>query len=103
MARWTIKNVRVAGVSAAVPKNIVKTSDFDFFTKEEAETFNNTVGIKERRLGPETLCASDMCYAAAEKLLADLGWERESIDVLIFESVTGDYKTPPTSCLLQEC
>jgi 3-oxoacyl-[acyl-carrier-protein] synthase-3 len=102
MARWTIKNVKIAGVSAAVPKNIVKTSDFDFFTDEEAETFNNTVGIKERRLGPDTLCASDMCYAAAEQLLSDLGWERESIDVLIFESVTGDYKTPPTSCLLQD-
>ena len=101
MAKWTIKNVRVAGVSAAVPKNIVKTEDFDFFTKEEAETFNNTVGIKERRLGPDTMCASDMCFAAAEKLLSDLGWERDSIDVLVFESVTGDYKTPPTSCLLQ--
>ena len=50
MARWTIKNVKIAGVSAAVPKNIVKTSDFDFFTAEETETFNNTVGIKERRL-----------------------------------------------------
>ena len=43
-----------------------------------------------------------MCQAAAEKLLEDLGWERESIDALIFESVTGDYKTPPTSCLLQD-
>lgn len=92
----------MAGVAAAVPKNIVKSEDFDFFTTEDAETFNNTVGIRERRLGPDTMCASDMCQAAAEKLLEDLGWERESIDALIFESVTGDYKTPPTSCLLQD-
>ena len=92
----------MAGVAAAVPKNIVKSEDFDFFTQEDAETFNNTVGIRERRLGPDTMCASDMCQAAAEKLLTDLGWERESIDALIFESVTGDYKTPPTSCLLQD-
>ena len=24
------------------------------------------------------------------------------IDVLLFESVTGDYRTPPTSCILQD-
>lgn len=102
MARWTIQNVKMAGVAAAVPKKVVKTTDFDFFTPEEAETFNNTVGIKSRHLGPDTMCASDMCQAAAERLLADLGWEKESIDVLIFESVTGDYKTPPTSCILQD-
>ena len=45
----------MAGVAAAVPKNIVKSEDFDFFTPEDAETFNNTVGIRERRLGPDTM------------------------------------------------
>ena len=102
MARWNIHNVRLAGVSACVPKEIVRTEDFTFFNQEEAEVFNNTVGIRERRLGPSTLCASDLCQEAAEKLIEKLGWAKESIDVLIFESVTGDYKTPPTSCILQD-
>ena len=48
------------------------------------------------------MCASDLCQSAGEKLLAKLGWEKDSIDVLVFESVTGDYRTPPTSCLLQD-
>lgn len=102
MARWNIKNVRIAGVSAAVPRDVVLTTDFDFFTPEEAGVFNNTVGIKQRHIAPEDVCASDLCFASAERLLSDLGWSRESVDVLIFESVTGDYKTPPTSCLLQD-
>lgn len=102
MARWEIRNVKVAGVAAAVPQNVVHTADFDFFTMEEAEVFNNTVGIKQRHLAPDDVCASDLCFSAAEKLLDDLGWDKGSIDVLIFESVTGDYKTPPTSCLLQD-
>lgn len=103
MARWTIKNVRVAGISACMPKKVVKTADLGILNAEDAATFDNTVGIRERRLGPDTLCASDMCQAAAEKLLADMGWERDSIDMLVFESVTGDYyPTPPTSCLLQD-
>ena len=102
MARWEIKNIRLAGVSMAVPKEIVKTEDFDFFSPEEAETFNKTVGIKQRHIAPDSVCASDLCFAAAEKLLAELGWARESIDVLVFESVTDDYRTPPTSCILQD-
>lgn len=102
MAQWTIKNTRIAGVSAVFPKNIVKTEDFDFFTPEEAEVFNNTVGIRQRHIAPDDVCASDMCQVAAERLIAELGWEKDSIDVLIFESVTGDYKTPPTSCILQD-
>ena len=48
------------------------------------------------------MCASDLCYDAAERLIAGLGWEKESIDVLLFASVTGDYKTPPTSAILQD-
>jgi len=102
MARWEIKNVRMAGVAATVPHRIVKTEDFDFFTSEEAEVFINTVGIKTRYIAPDTICASDLCFAAAEKLLSELNWKRESISLLIFESVTGDYRTPPTSCILQD-
>ncbi len=103
MARWTIKNVRFAGVSACMPKHVVKTADIPLFTAEEAQVFDNTVGIRERRIGPDTLCASDMCQAAAEKLLDETGWTRDSIDMLVFESVTADFHpTPPTSCILQD-
>lgn len=101
MALWNINNVRIAGVSACVPKNIVKTADLGILTAEESEVFNNTVGIRERRLATDDVCASDMCQKAAETLIQELGWEKDSIDALIFESVTGDYRTPPTSCLLQ--
>ena len=102
MARWEIKNVGMKGVAMAVPKNVVTTSELGLLSQEEAEVFDNTVGIKRRHIAPDTMCASDMCQAAAEKLLTELGWEKDSIDVLLFESVTGDYRTPPTSCVLQD-
>lgn len=102
MAFWNIKNVALRGVTGTVPNNPVKTADFPFFTQEEADTFDKTVGIKNRYIAPDNICASDLCYDAAERVLEELGWEKESIDVLIFESVTGDYKTPPTSGILQD-
>lgn len=102
MAYWNIKNVALRGVTGTVPNNPVKTADLPFFTKEEAETFDNTVGIKNRYIAPADVCASDLCFDAAERLIAGLGWEKDSIDVLLFTSVTGDYKTPPTSAILQD-
>lgn len=102
MAYWEIKNVALRGVTCTVPNNPVKSIDFDFFTKEDADIFDNTVGIKKRYIASENICASDLCFDAAERLIASLGWEKDSIDVLVFASVTGDYKTPPTSCILQD-
>lgn len=101
MALWEIKNVALRGVTGTVPDHAVKTSDFDIFTQEEADIFDNTVGIRNRYIGPESLCTSDLCFDAAERLIAALGWEKDSIDVLVFGSVTGDYKTPPTAGILQ--
>lgn len=102
MALWKIKNVALRGVTGTVPDHPVKTADFPFFTVEEAELFDNTVGIKNRYIASPDVCASDLCLDAAERLIAGLGWEKKSIDVLLFSSVTGDYKTPPTSAILQD-
>lgn len=101
MALWEIKNVALRGVTGTVPNHAVKTADFDIFTQEEADIFDNTVGIKNRYIGPDDVCTSDLCFDAAERLISALGWEKESIDVLVFGSVTGDYKTPPTAGILQ--
>ena len=102
MAYWNIKNVALRGVTGTVPNNPVKTADLPYFTPEEADTFDATVGIKNRYIAPNDVCASDLCFDAAERLIAGLEWEKESIDVLVFASVTGDYKTPPTSAILQD-
>lgn len=102
MAYWVIKNVSIRGVTGTVPDNPVKTADFPFFTQEEADLFDETVGIKSRYIAPPDVCASDLCCDAAERLIAGLNWAKESIDVLLFVSVTGDYKTPPTSAILQD-
>ena len=102
MAHWNIKNVALRGVTGTVPNHPVKTAELPYFSQEEANTFDATVGIRNRYIAPSDMCASDMCYDAAERLIAGLGWEKESIDVLLFASVTGDYKTPPTSAILQD-
>lgn len=105
MSFLSFKNVRIAGISAGVPKRII--SNFNLIQGEDIssdytpEAFVETTGVKERRCS-ETLCTSDLCFAAAERLIADLGWERSEIDALIFVSQTADYFLPATACILQD-
>lgn len=102
MASFNIKNIVIKGISAAVPNNLVRSVDFDFFTLEDADNFIKTVGIEERYMADNNTCASDLCVAAAENLIKDLGWEKDEIEFVVFESVTADYRTPPTSCIIQD-
>ena len=40
--------------------------------------------------------------AEAEKLIADLGWDKKEIEAIIFASQTPDYILPATACILQD-
>lgn len=99
MAFLEFKNVRIAGISAGVPKHIMKTvSTTDQYGDEE---FIQTTGVKEKRYSND-LTTSDLCYAAAEQLIEDLSWDRQSIDALFFVTQTPDYILPATSCIMQD-
>ena len=101
MAFFKISNVSLRGVSACVPSHIVKTCDLPVFRVDKGEKFIRTTGIVERRIVTNGICTSDLCYSAAEELIAKMMWNKNSIDAVIFVSNTPDYRSPATSCLLQ--
>lgn len=105
MAFLEFKNVRIAGIAAGVPKNVVSNlhpAENDGVSSEYSpEDFVKTTGVKERHVSG-TLCTSDLSFAAAEKLISDLGWDKSEIEALIFVSQTADYILPCTACILQE-
>lgn len=105
MAFLEFKNVRIAGISAGVPEHIVSNYSLkpgiDISSDYTANAFVETTGVKERRCS-ETLCTSDLCFAAAEKLISELGWDKSEIGALVFVSQTTDYLLPATACILQD-
>lgn len=105
MAFLEFRNVRIAGISAGVPKNVSSnlhpTEDDNFSSDYSPEDFVEATGVKERRTSP-ILTTSDLAYEAAEKLITDLGWEKAEIEALIFVSQTADYIFPATACILQD-
>ena len=105
MAFLEFNDVRIAGVSAGVPQTVISNytlkSGIDISSDYTPEAFVSTTGVEERRCS-ETLCTSDLCFAAAEKLIAELGWDKSEIEALVFVSQTADYILPATACVLQD-
>lgn len=102
MATIKFHNVGIKAMSACVPQEVFCNRDLGYLIpEEEIEKTINTIGIKERRLAGEGVCASDLCYKAALQLMADNGINPESIDVLLFMSQSHDYKMPATAPILQ--
>jgi len=102
MAFLSFPNVKLSGVAAAVPNIVKEVRDLPFFAPGEAEKVIALTHIERSRIAPEGMCCSDLCYAAAEKLLDSLKWDRQDVDVLIYVSLSRDYLTPATSSLLQD-
>lgn len=101
MSFLELKNIQITGFSAAVPQKTEKNIAF-FEQKEQYENFVATTGIEQKRVVDGSVCSSDLCFVAAEKLITELNWNKKDIDILIFVSQTPDYITPATSCILQE-
>lgn len=103
MAFLETKNVEIKGVACAVPKQIKVAKEQPFFTDIEAENFTNVTGVISSHVAPADMALSDLCQAAAEKLLDEAGWERESIDLIMFVSTSRDfYICPNTANILQD-
>lgn len=103
MAFFEYENVAIKGISAAVPKRIFNNeTDSRFFTEEQAKSVVSLTGIKQRRIADVGMCSSDLCFAAADKLLNEMEIDRQTIDVIIFVSQTPDYRSPATGIILQD-
>lgn len=105
MAFLAFKNVRIAGISAGVPKFVasnLRPSENDGVSSEYSpEAFVEATGVLERHVS-NTLTTSDLCYEAAERLIADLKWDKQEIEAIVFVSQTADYVLPATACILQD-
>ena len=103
MAFLEVKDVEIKGVATAVPKQVKVAKEMPYFTEIEADNFTNVTGVVSSHVAPPEMTLSDLCQAAAEKLLTESGWERDSIDLVMFVSTSRDfYICPNTSNILQD-
>lgn len=95
-------NIGITALSACVPKRIIDNYKYtSHFPEEDVKKVVDKIGVAERRFASDKTCASDLCYAAAEKLFQDNNIDKSEIDLLVFVSQTPDYRMPATSITLQ--
>lgn len=102
MAILKFKNVGMTAIAACVPSKVVSNYDLRYLMPEDnINRLVNSTGIRERRITEPGVTASDLCCKAAEELLADNNIDKNSIDLLIFSTLTPDFIVPSTSPMLQ--
>jgi 3-oxoacyl-[acyl-carrier-protein] synthase III len=102
MAKFHFNNVAINGIACAVPtQRIPTTSYYEKFGKKNVDSFIVMTGIEATYRTMEEQTAADLCFVAAEKLIAHRKIEKGEIGALIFVTQTPDYRIPATSCVLQ--
>jgi 3-oxoacyl-[acyl-carrier-protein] synthase-3 len=94
---------RLAGICSCVPAarfdNLADCRDFD---AEEVRKVTGMAGVMERRIAGPRVCSSDLCAAAAARLLDSLHWSPDSVDALLMVTQTPDYFLPSTACVVHQ-
>ena len=101
MALFSTQHVGIVGMASAVPSNTVQNLSYAPIPEKERDLLVRTTGIDTRHVAEPGVTTGDLCEVAANKLLAELGWQKDSIDVLILVTQTPDHITPATAAILQ--
>lgn len=103
MAFLKVNHVSIRGISACVPPKVEENRELPFYASpEEAEQVIQATGIERRHVATADIAVSDLCVKAAEQLLAELGWEKDSVDLLALVTQNPDYVNHPTSFVVHE-
>lgn len=103
MPYFKTNGVTISGIAAAVPTTVINaetlTKNFD---SAYIQKFIKSTGITCCHQTKDNQTASDLGFAAAEKLLAAKRINRSDVGALIFVTTSPDYRKPTTACVLQK-
>ncbi len=98
-----MKFAAIGPIAVHLPEKVETNAELKaLFPDWDMDTIGPKTGIDVRHVAAPNECSSDLAFAAAEKLFAEQGIDRSSIDYLLFCTQTPDYSLPTTACLLQQ-
>ncbi len=101
MSTSVTRKARVAGIVTSVPEiRFDNQAAGAGFSADEVRKVVAMAGVAERRTATGDIRSTDLCTAAAAKLLEITGWERGSVDALIMVTQTPDYFIPSACCVV---
>jgi len=96
-----IPGVSITGLTAVLPSGTLDHGEMiRRFGDRAADPIAKMSGILQRRVVSPSQQASDLALTAAERLLQHTKVDRSEISLLVFASITPDYRSPSTACVL---
>lgn len=93
----------MTAIAGCVPPKVVSNYDLGYMMDEESiERLVKSTGIVERHIAEADVTSSDLCAKAALRLMEDNNIAPESIDLLLFTTLTPDFVSPPTTPIIQK-
>lgn len=97
------ENIKIAGISVAIPSQKINVTDYySSFGEETVDKFSEMAGVKQTTRAIDEQTASDLGFEAAIKLFEGKNINKEDIGILIFVSQKPDYRSPSTAYVLQK-
>jgi len=96
-------SIFIKGISYYLPEKVLTNENlFKEFPEWTTEKVASKTGILQRHIAAENETASDMAFAAANKLIDEYKIDRTTIDFILLCTQSPDYFLPTSACLLQE-
>lgn len=98
------ENIAIRGVVSVVPtKNIENMHcECEELTHKKLSKQIKLTGVERRRVLSDEQTASDLATLAAEVLIKELGWLKDSVKVIVYITQTPDYDIPSTALVIQK-
>ena len=93
---------RIKGLGKYLPEKIYDNAYMESIVDTSDEWIVQRTGIKERHIAREDEFTSDLAAEAARRALADAKIPAEELELIIVGTVTPDYFTPSTACVVQK-
>ncbi|HET6386781.1 MAG TPA: ketoacyl-ACP synthase III [Armatimonadota bacterium] len=92
----------IRAIEYYLPSSIIDNESLaSEFPEWTAQRIESKLGIRERHIAAVGECASDLGFAAAEKLFRTGACTPDDVDYLLFCTQSPDYLLPTTACLMQ--
>ena len=103
MSFFVSDGIGIAGISCAVPKNLVMVDSFiPVFGEEVTTKFSAGTGIQSMYKALPEQTASDLAVAAAENLFDQLAFDKMKIGLMIMVTQSPDYRRPSSASIVQK-
>jgi 3-oxoacyl-[acyl-carrier-protein] synthase-3 len=95
------KSVGIIGTGSYLPEKVLTNFDLEKRVDTSNEWIIKRTGISERRILDEDIPAYTMGIEAAKRAIENANLQAEDIDLIVYATVTEDYYTPSTACIVQ--